>query len=255
MASRKAIFFDLDGTLALNDQPPSTADTEAICHYRAQGHVMVLCTGRAPSHVYESITDIGFDGVVAGAGTYIQWGGQVLYRRVMDREQVRQMVAYVLEHGDKCALEGEHSLYLVNISLGEWSSNWPTVDSAEAFAPDGALADEPILKFTIVSRDFQRVIDHFSGEYHIINHGGSMEILPVGSSKSDGMRRLLETLGIPREDSISFGDSPNDIDMLQFAGVGVAMGNASPAVQQYADKVTASYRDSGVALALRELLG
>ena len=77
--------------------------------------------------------------------------------------------------------------------------------------------------------------------------------MPAGCCKSDGMRRLLEAAGIEREDSVAFGDSGNDIDMLAWAGIGVAMGNAPEEVQAAADFVTGTLAESGVSAGLINL--
>ena len=77
------------------------------------------------------------------------------------------------------------------------------------------------------------------------------DILPAGGGKPAGLAAMLDHLGLRREESIAFGDGGNDISMLEYAGVGVAMGNALPAVKAAADYVTDSVDADGVEKALQ----
>ena len=75
-----------------------------------------------------------------------------------------------------------------------------------------------------------------------------------GCSKSSGIEKMLAELHLPREQSMAFGDSMNDYDMLQYVGIGIAMGNAEDAVKAIADRVTAPCDQGGIAQVLREYL-
>jgi hydroxymethylpyrimidine pyrophosphatase-like HAD family hydrolase len=87
----------------------------------------------------------------------------------------------------------------------------------------------------------------------VIDHERFIEALPAGCSKANGMQRVLDVLGIDKANSIAFGDSRNDLDMLLYAGVGVAMGNAPDVVIQAANYVTTSLSENGVAHAIDHL--
>ena len=77
------------------------------------------------------------------------------------------------------------------------------------------------------------------------------DIVPAGGNKQVGMKKILEYYGIRSEECMAFGDGGNDIPMLQYAGIGVAMGNARPEVQQVANFVTSSVDDNGIVFALK----
>ena len=89
-----AAFFDLDGTLAINNGAPSGADRDAIRAFRRQGNFAFLCTGRAPAFLYPAVLDIGFDGIVAGAGAHITLGNRVLYRRFLSEQTIRNVADF-----------------------------------------------------------------------------------------------------------------------------------------------------------------
>ena len=89
-----------------------------------------------------------------------------------------------------------------------------------------------------------------------LTHSGApfLEVMAAGVDKAWGVARLCERLGIDREDVVAFGDAPNDVEMLAWAGHGVAVANAVPEAREAADEVTASDEDDGVALVLERLL-
>lgn len=81
----------------------------------------------------------------------------------------------------------------------------------------------------------------------------SGEISPVGISKSTGMMELLQFLGRRQEDTVAFGDGPNDLEMMEFSACSVAMGNAIDAVKERADLVTDDISRDGLFKAMQEL--
>ena len=80
---------------------------------------------------------------------------------------------------------------------------------------------------------------------------GGMDVIAKGGGKMKGIQRYLEMKGIKAEETIAFGDAENDLEMLKFAGIGVAMGNGEEQVKAQADYVTADVDDDGIAKALR----
>ena len=254
---RKAFFFDLDGTLAVHDQPPSADDAGAIRSLRRQGHLAFLCTGRAPTHIYDSIRAIGFDGIIAAAGCHILFDGRILYRRPLAPEFLEHIIAYYRKNGKLCVLEGEQSLYIVNPDNPHagLSSKWPSIDQTDAFCPKtGKYAGQAVFKFTAFGADADENRRLFSPDMDIIEHPTHIEVLPAGCCKSDGIKRVLEAAGMDRADSIAFGDSNNDIDMLRYAGIGVAMGGSPETVIEAADRITGPLSESGVAQEIKRYL-
>ena len=79
------------------------------------------------------------------------------------------------------------------------------------------------------------------------------EAMPLGTTKATALSRLAEILKIDSSEIMAMGDANNDIEMLQFAGLGIAMGNASDYVKSLADAVTASNEEDGVARAIVEI--
>jgi hydroxymethylpyrimidine pyrophosphatase-like HAD family hydrolase len=88
------------------------------------------------------------------------------------------------------------------------------------------------------------------GDITYSTNNGLVEIVPLGISKATGVDELARPLGITAEGVVAFGDMPNDVPMLGWAGLGVAMGNAHPDAVAAADEVTASNAEDGVARVL-----
>jgi hydroxymethylpyrimidine pyrophosphatase-like HAD family hydrolase len=104
------VFIDVDGTL-VNDRGmvPDSARL-AVQQAPANGHRIFLCTGRSTSQLWQEIVDVGFDGIIAAVGGYIELGGQVLAHRCVPAEQVRRVVDYFDLHGVEYLLESNSGL-------------------------------------------------------------------------------------------------------------------------------------------------
>jgi len=123
------------------------------------------------------------------------------------------------------------------------------------------FVDYPVAKFLVVGEHqkllpvqsellglFPGVIDAFFSESYFL------EVVPAGIEKSASLESLLDILNIKREELMACGDGMNDISMLKYAGLAVAMENAYPEVKEYADYITSSNDDDGVAYAIEKFI-
>lgn len=246
-------FFDLDGTLAVGNKPPAQADIDAIRAFRRDGNYAFLCTGRSRGYLYDAVTDIGFDGIVCGAGTYVTVGDTVLYRTCVD-DQTLDRALHAFENAPfTLIMETERTMVqLVGDGSGKVVPTYPRILSADDWHT--RYADETVSKFTIYGTPLPPSLLAVFDGYHIIEHPTYYEMVPLGCSKSNGIRRVIEHLNLPQENVLAFGDSPNDRDMIEFAGYGVVMGDGDPSVQAIADFVTLPLADCGVAHALSRIM-
>ena len=90
---------------------------------------------------------------------------------------------------------------------------------------------------------FAALEEHYT---YLIHNSSVVECVPKGYTKATGMRKMCEALGIDRADTIAVGDSVNDLAMLEYAGVGIAMGNGSAEAKAAADYVTSELQDDGI---------
>jgi Cof subfamily protein (haloacid dehalogenase superfamily) len=107
----------------------------------------------------------------------------------------------------------------------------------------------------IVDRETARLAEHFAGRLSVVrSHAIFGELTALGISKGAALAALAARLGIPREQVVAIGDHENDLPMITWAGLGLAMGNAIPAVQQAADAVIPTVEQAGVAFAIDRYL-
>ncbi len=246
-------FFDLDGTLANKNEPPAQTDVDAIRAFRRNGNYAFLCTGRSRGYLYDAVTDIGFDGIVCGAGTYVTVGDTVLYRTCVD-DQTLDRALHAFENVPfTLIMETERTMVqLVGDGSAKVVPAYPRILSADDWHT--RYADETVSKFTVYGAPLPPALLAVFDGYGIIEHATYYEMVPLGCSKSSGIRRVIEHLDLPQENVLAFGDSPNDRDMIEFAGYGVVMGDGDPSVKAIADFVTLPLADCGVAHALSHIM-
>lgn len=274
--ARKAVFLDVDGTFVTyrGVVPPSAQ--EAVVAARANGHQVFLCTGRSTAELWDEILEPGFDGVIAAAGGYVEYAGEVLLHRSVPVEVVRRVVAFFDRHGADYFLESNSGLYgspnsrqrLSELLFGGVTDEDVLAELErglggflDSLVVDADLARSDINKISFLDSDLtlEAIRAEFDGVLHVIPATvpmfgpGSGEMSIPGIHNATAIELLIEHAGIPREHTIAYGDGLNDLEMLQYVEVGVAMGNAHPAVRAVADRVTTAADADGIALGFAAL--
>ncbi|WOV83591.1 Cof-type HAD-IIB family hydrolase [Sporosarcina jeotgali] len=249
MNNQKIVFFDLDGTLMSHDKTILPSTKEALHALREKGIITVICTGRAPRMFKELLTDLEFDSYVSMNGQHVVYKNEELFSNPMDTEILTELSALAKENGHGitysnsemfAANEANHPL--VGGSLGRLKLKYPEVD-AEIFA------HSPVHQIQLYGNmeDMQSYKDRYEKDYVFIHWDeNAVDMLPKGASKAVGIRKLMEHLDISVENSYAFGDGPNDFEMLEFVGTGIAMGNAIPELKEKADLVTDTCSNDGI---------
>ena len=157
---------------------------------------------------------------------------------------------YLERSGVRGALEGEDlSYYFGDMSFAD--ENWVRL-TAENLGVN-IKPDTEIVKLTVDGRVPDELMEVMGSEFSVIQHSQYGEVIYTGYDKAFGVRCALESLGLPSEQSIAVGDSLNDLPMIEYAGIGVAMGNAIDEVKEKADFVTDSVDNAGAAKILKKL--
>ncbi|MCH3942492.1 MAG: HAD hydrolase family protein [Atopobiaceae bacterium] len=247
----RALFFDIDGTLATMDtrRIPDSA-LEALAAVRERGVKVLIATGR-PEPMARWIEDqLVPDGYACANGQFCRLGGRVIRCQHLDHDDV-------LVARDQVA----HGLYAMTVvEDGDWFLSGPpgTVDRGGVGLPvrDAALiGGRPVLQLMLQGGpELDDLLLGATRNLLSVRWTSAFgDIIPRGGGKQVGMQAFLDELGIGRGECAAFGDGANDIAMLEYAGVGVAMGNASDEVKARADCVTTSVEGDGVARALARL--
>jgi Cof subfamily protein (haloacid dehalogenase superfamily) len=252
----KAVALDIDGTLIDHDERLSPAVVDAVKRAAAQVPI-ILCTGRSWQTTRPVAEVLGLpDGFVVssnGARTLRYPSGEVVDERTFDPTTV---IASVREHAPnaRMAVEEYDGSYLV-------TEPFPEGDLGTAatirVVTDAELAPLPVTRLIIrdpeqSESDFVRLAERLGlhGVGYFVGWTAWLDIAPEGVDKSTGLKVALAQYGLEADDLLALGDGRNDIEMLVYAGLGIAMGSAPDEVKAKADEVTKSVSDDGVAAVL-----
>ncbi len=257
----KILFFDMDGTLwnHTNDIPESTVS--AIKRAQKKGHKAFINTGRSRAFIREkNLLDIGFDGIVSGCGTMIEYDGKVIFFRKFPEDEIRKILDASRRYGIKLILEGSRYLYADKEEyLGDDKDSYYIQKIAREMGDDlkplsGHVPDMEIQKFSCSTYGCDRASykKELEDDYYFIEHNDIvMEVVPKSCSKGTGIKKVCELLGTDSMDTFAFGDSINDKEMLVEAGTGVVMGSGTDEAKKYADYVTTGFDDDGIMNAMK----
>ena len=249
----KAAFFDIDGTLLSHKTRQVSPNTiAAIRTLREKGIPCIVATGRHKTEMDKlPLEGLDFDG-------YLTLNGQL----VLDRNM--QFLAGVPIEGEAkeilLDIFENHTLPMLILEQERVYLNYyaPVVQRVQ----DAISTPVPAFGHYYGAPIYQTCLYLPEGDHSCLEllrqhcevtwwNSGGVDVIAKGGGKVAGIQRYLEATGIRREEIIAFGDGENDLEMLRFAGIGVAMGNAEDAVKAAADYVTDTVDEDGVAKALK----
>lgn len=261
-----ALFFDADGTLVWSDEEemangdtefndflPNAYVYEAFERLHTRGHQTYLCTGRPRAFIPQGLLDLGFTGIISGAGTSITLGDRVVYEALIPRDVTLRLAALLLREGIDVLMES-HTAPVLLSAKREPKAGFTEVPVAGSVEEMERIA--PKLEFCKLSHmggpDWntgelgQLIKEHFT-EYDM---GLAKELGMRGVDKGSAVKRVLELTGHGVHNTYAFGDSENDLPMFPAVETKVAMGNAMPCVKEQADYVTGHANADGIPQAL-----
>ncbi len=249
---KSAVFFDIDGTLWDEHSFIPESTRTAIHKLREKGILTFICTGRTRGFIKdERLLSLGFDGIIAGCGTYIEYDGKELFHQTLDVERVEVALTVLRKYNMPVILEGTECLYMdmEEFADNEYGKKLQT-ESPECLKPikgnEGAWL---VSKFSATGEEgiYQEALKELEAEYDFLIHGPhAIEFVPKGYSKASGIRKACEMLAIKQEQTYAFGDSVNDLEMLRFVAHGIAMGNGTKEAKEAAEYVTTTLHESGI---------
>lgn len=251
----RLVALDIDGTLLDAHEYITPTVREAVGRARDAGAHVVLSTGRSTFGTTRVIEDLDLTGGYAvtsnGAVTFSYWPVEVMSTSTFDaRETVKLLLEQVPDA--MVAVEVIGRGYRVNkpFPVGEITGElW--IESVEE------LVAEPVTR--VIIRDPSQSAEEFvelaerlglQGTNYFVGYTAWLDLAPEGVSKASGLASIARILGVDPADVLAIGDGRNDVEMLRWAGRGVAMGQAPLSVQDSADDVTETLMDDGAALEL-----
>ncbi len=270
--NRKLIFLDIDGTLTSpgSNTPPESA-MKAVRQAQANGHKVFLCTGRNPA-MLAPVLALGFDGAVAGAGGYVFTNDEVLFDCPMKKEDFETGMRLLKENGvfrtieAKDATWGDEDLGDFLASAGEGNSElirWRKALAEQLnIRPMREYDGSPIYKIVIMCKEMKQLEPAkkaLEKDYNFVVQDLAArnclngELINRQFDKGRGVRIVADHYGIALEDTIGFGDSMNDLEMIETVGYSVCMANGSPALQAKSDLVCPAVEEDGLYKAFEQL--
>jgi hydroxymethylpyrimidine pyrophosphatase-like HAD family hydrolase len=254
---------DLDGTIIRSDGTISTRTVKALAAAEKAGATVVLVTGRPPRWITGIAEQTDHHGIVIcsnGAIVYDLHAEQILRSTLIPSSLVLTVVGRLSTALPDLgfAVENGFDVYRSHAYRGGWvlgvDHGLPTSDLDVVTAHDAAklLASHPEMdadELLVVSRG---LVGDLVEPTHS-NGSGLVEMGPIGVTKGSALAAMAGELGIDRGDVIAFGDMPNDLPMLAWAGTSYAVANAHPDVLAAVELKTSSNDEDGVALVLEEL--
>jgi len=269
---QKLIFLDIDGTLtpAGSNVPPASA-MEAVRRAQKNGHKVFLCTGRNPA-MLAPVLALGFEGAVAGAGGYVFAGDRVLFDCPMPQEDFETGMRLLKETGVFRTIEAKDATW-GDEDLGEFlaqagDGNSELVRWRKALAeqlhilPMSAYDGRPVYKIVFMCREVSQLEPArraLEKDYSFIvqdvaaHHCLNGELINRKYDKGRGVKIVADEYGIGLEDTIGFGDSMNDLEMIETVGYSVCMDNGSPALKAKSDLVCPAVEEDGLYRAFEQL--
>ncbi|WP_297421273.1 Cof-type HAD-IIB family hydrolase [Clostridium sp.] len=255
---RKAVFFDIDGTLYNNKIGVPESAAQGIKELKDNGHYAFISTGRARAMIPQDLIDLGFDGVLAACGAYVEYKGDVIYNIDLEKEIANSAINALRKHNVLCVLEGQDYLYMDEDDFSQGG-----LFSVAKFKEKHGDKIKPITgeeyhinKITCrVTKDsnFEEAFKAIENEFDCIYHNTEfIELVPKGFTKVKGIEAIIKHLGVYIDNTYAFGDSLNDIDMLKYVKYGIAMGNSNPEVLKIVQYRTDTIENGGIYKGLKQ---
>ncbi len=249
----KIVFFDIDGTITHHENgsiPDKTKD--AIRILKDKGFKLVAATGR-PLSMCQEIKDLGIDTFITANGGYVKHGEEVIHKVPMDRNLVKEIVDFA---HDKHGL----SFYTESFSMNGVEEEEiaralkETLSLDEYPEKDDLMGEQDVYLMCLFARDevvksYQQTFPHLTFRRW---HPYVLNVLQEDVSKSLAIQKVLDYYDLHPSEAIAFGDGDNDVDMLELAGLGIAMGNGSDKLKRVADYVTKKSSEGGITFALEK---
>jgi Cof subfamily protein (haloacid dehalogenase superfamily) len=255
---KKLLFIDIDGTLFDNELDRVHDSTiEALKQISNNPNIYCcIASGRSLKSSNEVLNryPLLFDGFVLMNGQIVSLNDKVIYKNPLDKSFINRFVAECqrldIPYGfisNSLSIASSHHPLVVN-SFHDFKMELPRILNKED------LENEFYQGFFFDMRYFDHFSKLFSDDVQFLSwmKNDGADIVPKGSSKAVGMEKIRLALNIKRENVYAIGDSTNDIEMVEYAQVGIAMGNAKEELKCVADYVTDSIEKDGLAKALKK---
>lgn len=265
---RKSIFLDVDGTLVSGHTTMNPKVVEAINRARQNGHYVFICTGRNKTGIKYELAKADFDGIIASAGSYIEIDNKVIHSVYFNKLLVDKISKVFDENNIYYNYECTDVTYMskkmvelfiggVNFESGNIELEKMMQEEFKKFSiQDLSLYNnQDIHKICFIAtdkNDVERAKKQLGDDVNMVIHDIfdattiNGELISKVDNKATAIKQVIDYLGIDKKDTIAFGDSMNDYEMINFVECGIAMGNACKELKEAASRVCKSVDEDGI---------
>ncbi len=254
------LFFDIDGTLIDGHNGITSIPLTVVAQLErlhGLGHKLAICSGRPFAMIDARLRLPLFDAYVMCNGAHVMVDGNTIFASTMDYEVTRYYANLFERLGCEYMVETTKHIYL-NRDYGGIQAFFRSFNSGNIFTfdfeRDDVLRRALKLEADVAGECRERLLAEAKSAglgytVNVDNNGGYnvFELYSPTMSKAVGMQKVMERFGTPRQECYAFGDGANDLEMIRFAGTGVAMGNACDELKAQADVVCKSVVEDGLA--------
>ncbi|MDU1714831.1 MAG: Cof-type HAD-IIB family hydrolase, partial [Streptococcus vestibularis] len=252
----KIVFFDIDDTLRVKKTGYIPESIKAVFKgLKEKGILTGIATGRGYYGVVEDIRDLEPDYFVTINGTYvINRKGEEIYNQPLAREVTEAFVAWCKEIGNAWGFAGKDKPVVSERSDLIDNAMKPVYGLCDV-EPDFHLSNDVYHMWTFAENDAELELpEELASHVRMVPwHEHSSDVVANGISKASGVEHVLEHENLKPVNAMMFGDGPNDMEIFDYVGLKIAMGNATPELKEKADYVTGTIEEDGIFNALEEL--
>lgn len=267
MSNYRLLVLDLDGTLTNSKKEISDRNLNTLLHLQQQGVRIVLASGRptygiAPLAETLQLKQYGGFILSYNGGEITNWAtGQLMYKNLLPDDVLPILYTAAVRH-NQAILTYDNEFILTEDPDNKYVHHEAFLNKMQIRPTDDFLRDapQPLPKCLIVGdpdeliRTESELSLRLQGRISVYrSEPFFLELVSQGIDKARSLAVLLDELGMTREQMVAMGDGYNDLSMIRFAGMGVAMANAQEPVKKAADYITLSNDEDGVAAAVEKL--
>lgn len=274
----KYLFFDIDGTLIGPSRRVSQKTVDGIRQARKNGHKVFLCTGRAPISIMREIRDIGFDGIISSAGGFISIRGKYIFENFINQYILSEVMLLFINAKILFSLETRDALYQTpgvqeffdkknsslikeNLELARFLEERKNEEVRLPISKFDIL-NTKVTKVGFISEDklaFYDCVKYLSEIFNVVIFSKETddfingEIILKNCTKGDAIKRVADYFKADMKDTIAFGDSMNDYQMIEAAGFGVVSYLAPEKLKAIADDTFEEPDNDGIYECMKQL--
>ncbi|OCA87635.1 phosphatase [Bacillus sp. FJAT-27225] len=246
---KNIIFFDIDGTLYDDNKRLPASTKEAVFKLKELGHEVAIATGRAPFMFEDLREELDIHTYVSFNGQYVVLQGKPIHTNCLDFNALERLADTAADNSHPLVYMDADDMK-TSVPEHEWvteSISTLKLKKEPSLDPDYFRSREIYQTLLFCQVGEEKAYEDTFKEFDFIRwHPFSVDVLPAGGSKTHGIKKLVDALGLSMDNAYAFGDGLNDVDMLKKIPNSVAMGNAHPEAKAVAKYETIHVNDGGI---------